>query len=211
MRTRSPDFLLNEASRVLSEVRPHVWDGHTLPVPIEEIADSHFGLLVRDVSGIAEKLGIEVHDRERISGALVPEKAEIWIDAGESLQWPRRRRYTIAHELGHWVLHRGPDSVFCRTAAIEPAVTATSMAGATPESWGWDEMPERPGIEWEANVFGGALLLPPNLVRRVWNELGDVAQLAEAFDCSLSAVSGRWQHHYRFFDSPPEPPELPQG
>lgn len=51
-------------------------------------------------------------------------------------------------------------------------------------------------------MFGGALLLPPWLVRRVWDEHPDVEMLAELFDCSLSAVNPRWQKHYWFMDSP---------
>ena len=37
------------AEELLAEVPDWIWDGETLPVPVEDIADSHFGLLVRDV------------------------------------------------------------------------------------------------------------------------------------------------------------------
>jgi hypothetical protein len=52
-----------------------------------------------------------------------------------------------------------------------------------------------------ANVFGGALLLPPWLVRKVWDEHRSVEAIAEAFDCSLSADARRWQQHYGFIGS----------
>ncbi len=202
MHTRSADALLSEAARVLAEVRDYVWDGRSLPVPIEEIADSHFGLLIREIDDIAAKLPEhEPTAGQRISGALIPERAEIWVDATESERWPRRRRYAIAHELGHWVLHRGPAATLCREAAVAPAETVTSAAGASPEGFAWEADPGEPGIEWEANLFGGALLLPPWLVREVWDRHHSVEALAEAFDCSLSAVEGRWQHHYAFIRS----------
>ena len=32
----------------------------------------------------------------------------------------RRKRFTICHELGHWVLHRdGQQALFCRHASVE--------------------------------------------------------------------------------------------
>jgi hypothetical protein len=200
MHTRSPDTLLNEAARVLAEVRERIWDGGSLPVPIEAIAESHFGLLIRDVDGIAAALAEREirapESGEKSSSALIPELAEIWVDAEESHRSPRRRRYAIAHEIGHWELHRGPDPALCREAAVAPAETVTSIEGRGPESFTWTANPGEPGIEWEANVFGGALLLPPWLVREVWDQTHSVEALADAFDCSLAAVEGRWQQHY---------------
>lgn len=199
MHARDPEYLLNEAALYLSEVEEYVWDGRSLPVPIEAIASEHFGLLVREVAEIGIELPeLDPGDGQKISGALIPERAEIWVDATEASRLPRRRRYTIAHELGHWVLHRGPEKALCRAAAVEPAETVTSAQGASPRSWPWKASPGEPQIEWEANVFGGALLLPPHLVRRVWNEQRSVEAIADAFDVSLSAVEGRWQKHYDF-------------
>jgi hypothetical protein len=200
MRTRSRDWLISEAARVLSEVRPHVWDGRSLPVPIDAIAEDHFGLLVREVGDIAERLGTDAPSGEgdRISGALIVEKAEIWVDLQEAAELPRRRRYTIAHELGHWVLHRGPEAALCREPAVRPAETVLTGHPDPRATLDWKPDPREAGIEWEANVFGGALLLPPWLVREVWDRTHSIEQLSEAFDVSLSAVEGRWQRHYAF-------------
>lgn len=206
MRARSSEYLINEATRVLAEVPDHIWDGRSLPVPIEAIAEDHYGLLIREVGDIAMELPREGADgpgeagdvpEGKLSGALIPERAEIWVDATEASRSPRRRRYTIAHELGHWELHRGPDRVLCREAAVDPTETVGSERGSTPQSWTeWKRPDGEPQIEWEANVFGGALLLPPSLVREVWDREGSVEALAEAFDCSPSAIEPRWLQHY---------------
>ena len=200
MPARSSDYLLNEAALVLSEVEDYVWDGSTLPVPIESIAEDHFGLLIREVVDIAAELGApDLPERQLISGALIPETAEIWVDATEASRWPRRRRYTIAHEIGHWVLHRGPEKVHCREAAVDPVDVVTDMHNSSAESWAGAAAGAGPAaVEWEANVFGGALLLPPWLVREAWDEHHSVEAIAEGFDCSLSAVQKRWQMHYSF-------------
>jgi hypothetical protein len=44
------------AERVLEDVPDWIWNGRTLPVPVEDIADSCFGLHVRDVDDGAFRL-----------------------------------------------------------------------------------------------------------------------------------------------------------
>jgi hypothetical protein len=47
---------------------------------------------------------------------------EIWVNAGEARQWPPRRRFTIGHELGYWVMHRdGQQALFCRKTTVDEA------------------------------------------------------------------------------------------
>src|ERR1700756_3898258 len=95
------------AEEFLAQVPSYIWDGTTLPVPIEEIADSHVGLLVRNVEDLRRAPGAPaLADGQLLSGLLLPVEGEIWVSADEARQWPPRRRFTIAHELGHWRLHR---------------------------------------------------------------------------------------------------------
>src|SRR5215210_5649810 len=59
-----------------------------LPVPVEAIAE--------------DLLGLQVGEREdlAVSGMLLPSQRLIWLNANEVTA---RRRFTLAHELGHWV------------------------------------------------------------------------------------------------------------
>src|SRR5207253_11319070 len=109
------------AERELSAVPDWVWDGETLPVPVDEIADSHYGLLVCEGPDLAGRAGLP--GEPRISGLLLPVPREIWLDARESEAAPVRRRFTIGHEVGHWVLHcdRGrthDEPVRCRAESV---------------------------------------------------------------------------------------------
>ena len=109
------------AEEFLAGVPSYVWDGETLPVPIEDIADTHVGLLVRDVEDLGTAPGRpELGHGQALSGLLLPALGEIWVNAEEARQWPPRRRFTIAHELGHWRLHRdaAEHAVFCRSGSI---------------------------------------------------------------------------------------------
>ena len=50
--------LLTMAVEFLAMVPSHVWDHRSLPVPIEDIADSHLSLLVRDVDDVSARLPV---------------------------------------------------------------------------------------------------------------------------------------------------------
>jgi predicted transcriptional regulator len=82
----------------------------------------------------------------------------------------RRRRFTIAHEIGHFLLH--------------PEQAVTERGGATNAT-----MAAR---EREANQFAAELLMPEHLVRQaVLEEGADARRLADRFDVSIQAMGLR--------------------
>jgi hypothetical protein len=136
----------------------------TPATPVEDIADSLCGLHVVEV----EDLGV--------SGMLVPARREILVDAGECRDVPGRRRFTVAHEVGHWFLHAtAPEAtpVYCRTSEVQ-------------------EQAERPSDprEREANRFAAELLMPEPVVRELAAHHG-CATLAEQL--AVSEVAMGWR------------------
>ncbi len=82
----------------------------------------------------------------------------------------RRRRFTIAHEIGHFVL--GHDRVAPQRGG------ETNMAGRR--------------LEREADLFAAELLMPEHLVRRAALEEGaDARRLADRFEVSEQAMGVR--------------------
>jgi hypothetical protein len=165
------------AQQVLARAPEYVWDGERLPVPVEDIVDSVYGLLVRDVEDMTAAPGAPaLAPGQALSGLLLPARGEIWVNADEGRRWPPRRRFTIGHELGHWVMHRpGQQALFCRRTSV-------------------DESPPAPArdIEEEASGFAAALLMPQWLFVRQHAQCGgDVARLGAVFGTSAAATERR--------------------
>jgi hypothetical protein len=172
------------AEQVLAEVPDWIWNGTDLPVPVEAIVDSCFDLLV------CEK---EPHELEAVPGApaltegaslsglFLAGPREIWVNAEEAREWPPRRRFTVAHELGHCVLHEdGQRSLFCRHASVDPRTDAEADAAAQ--------------IEEEANFFAAALLMPGKLMRHHYKATGkSFDAMCKVFGSSRAAM-GRRMH-----------------
>jgi hypothetical protein len=168
-----------QAEQVLARVPGYVWDGEGLPIPIEDIVDSVFGLHVRDVEDLTTAPDApELAPGQFLSGLLLAARGEIWVNADEARQWPPRRRFTIGHELGHWVMHRtGQQTLFCRHTAVDEEVSAE---------------PPAVDIEEEASVFAASLLMPAWLVIREHARVrGDIDELCETFDASRAAMDRR--------------------
>ena len=175
-----------QAQSILDQLPEWVWDGKSLPVPVDLIAE-RFDLMVCEVADLRQVPGCPpLADDEALSGMLVPGRGEIWVNATEAAQWPTRRRFTICHELGHWFLHRslvaaqppsehGEAVVFCRSAHVDS-----------------DEAAAR--IEDEANIFASALMMPAGLMREHYRRTGGShPALCRLFGASQKAM-GRRMH-----------------
>jgi hypothetical protein len=174
---RPIDEIEGEADGVLKKVPEWIWDGEALPVPIEEIADSCFGLLVRDVPDLTAAPGAPaLSGGQSLSGLLLPNLGEIWVNEWEGQQWPGRRRFTIGHEIGHWVMHApAGQGMFCRSQTVQPE----------------DDVPIVPPIEEEAQIFSAALLMPTHLIDVLYGERPDVDGLCSQFGVTKKAMTRR--------------------
>ena len=140
--------------------------GEEIPVPVESIAEDLLGLR------------IEERDLGECSGMLIPSERLIVVNAAEATNGDvptRRHRFTIAHELGHWV---------CHARAAEEAAPAYCRSRDLSQDADRD-------LEREANVFGAELLMPEAAVREAWARLRAPGELAARFEVSLLAALWR--------------------
>lgn len=111
-----------------------------------------------------------------------PHEMTIWVDATEAARSPQRKRFTIAHELGHYRLHvPGESSVFAdRTADIVELPRNGSAS---------TKLPALKQREAEADRFARELLMPELLVTEQARATGfNLPALAERFDVSVPAM-----------------------
>jgi hypothetical protein len=151
-----------------------------LPVPVESILEHHLGLTLA-FERLSERLG-----REDVLGATFVEAREVSID--ESLDpemYPEaegRYRFTVAHEIGHWVLHA-------------PALKADGLSHACRGERRSDKEP----IEWQADFFAACLLMPAALVLAQWDDVSRTTRgpsqlhvMAQRFSVSEQAMRIRF-------------------
>lgn len=147
--------------------------GVEIPVPVESIAE--------------DLLGLRIEERVlEYSGMLLPAERTIVLNASESSRNDpplRRHRFTIAHEIGHWVCH----CLEGRAETLEPSYCrAVDIANDVDRA-----------VEREANIFASELLMPEPAVRAAWREIvaradGDpAAAVAVQLDVSSSAMGWR--------------------
>lgn len=142
------------------------------PIPIEDIAYA---------SGIRE---VSRKPLEGLEGALVanPEKTEGIILIKEGAR-PQRQRFTLGHELGHYLIPRHGHKMSCSISDLTVREDSCSSAQAR--------------IEREANQFSSEILMPSLLVRQYLGFLSSpsidlIREMADDFDVSFEAFSRRY-------------------
>jgi Zn-dependent peptidase ImmA (M78 family) len=151
----------------------------TPPVPVERIAKT---------------LGAEVRFApfdDELSGMIYIQNG-VPIIGVNSLHHPNRRRFTIAHELGHLELHRDMISASVHVDKNFPALMrdATSSTGT--------EL-----IEIQANEFAAELLMPNTLMDSAFvgrqfdiDDDAPIAEIAKRFRVSKQALEYRIRNQY---------------
>lgn len=166
---------------LLARVPEFIWDGQSLPVPVDSIVDNVLGLRVRLADDMTSAPGCEQLPLMHLSGLLLTDLGEIWVNAEEAERWPGRRRFTIGHEVGHYLLHQDDSPrIFCRSGDIVDAEEENTAP--TPKS----------PVESEADAFAAALLMPEHLILPCYERHGrDVETIREIFGCSHKATTYR--------------------
>ncbi|MBI3916123.1 MAG: ImmA/IrrE family metallo-endopeptidase [Betaproteobacteria bacterium] len=149
-----------------------------------------------DPTRIAEAYGIEVKvedvDDEDISGFLLREsKLRKTIIGANARHHENRQRFTIAHELGHYLLHKG-ESVHLDERKPGFMLQLRDANSSTGESIN----------EREANLFAAELLMPARLLEKdlrgkKFDLLGDdffLRKLAKGYGVSVQALTIRLEN-----------------
>lgn len=134
--------------------------------PVHEFTELQLPLLWEDFHLVVQ----EQHVMGDAHGLTFPEASTIWLreDVYEGVEAGRGRdRFTLAHELGHLLMHG--DTGLARV----PKRTR--------------ELKAYENSEWQANTFAAVLLVPDEVVIR----LGDACEIARVCGVSVEAAGVR--------------------
>lgn len=149
--------------------------------------------LDQNVVELANDLGLKVfaedllpYERGYLENAPSLGSTSGWVVRINKRDKPETQKFTVAHELGHFVLHgarlEGLDM-------FDGRVNRNTEGASDPFSYLEDR--DRT-MEAEANAFAASLLMPKNLFGPAFDRLsGDIGALARLFAVSESAVSRR--------------------
>lgn len=166
---------LTESIKIASTIHRQIGEV-PLPVPVLEIATAAGISEIRDVTTEAFE-GALIADAEKFDGVIL---------VNERSDGPRRR-FTIGHELGHFLnpWHKARDGFRseCRASDMR-SVRSRTLDRATKK-------------EAEANEFSAELLMPKtrfrrDIERRAGADLGHILDLAVAYEVSKEAAARRY-------------------
>lgn len=133
--------------------------GLEIPVPLDDLVEMQLGIRyviedLRDELSIPDVLGAIWFS----TGKIVVDSS---LDPHLNPSMLGRFNFTLAHEIGHWRLHRqhlrdDPTEAMLFEENAKPAFVCRSSA--------------KPREEWQADTFAGCLLMPRASVRDAWRE-----------------------------------------
>lgn len=114
--------------------------------------------------------------------ALIIPLGDRFIAAVNKNQSPNRRRFSLAHELCHYLLHRD-------RSILEERVTIDTPLER-------DEVHSKDVFEAEADVFAGELLVPLSFLKKHLRPGVTIPDIARLFEVSEQVASIAFSNHY---------------
>lgn len=178
-----PQALETIARRTLSEYDIMYLNGSPRAVPIETIIEKTFGLRIeyQYLTNDARELGRMIYgsgittyyNREIMDYALMRvEGGTMLIEAAllEDEKSYGRLRFTLAHELAHYIIHK---QIF----------SGTGVAAAL-----YNNDTDEDATEWQANYLAKAILMPNGQIKRCFYALRPVCKTKSEYVCKMAEI-----------------------
>ncbi len=144
-----------------------------LPIPIEEIVELKIGL---DIFPFPR-----LYKDHKLSGFLSRDRSTIYVDEIQFDQFNEKFRFTLAHELGHYVLHK---SCYENLPFKTPDDYTKWRMAIAPEDISW--------FETHGNWFAGRLLVPTIRLEEICVSI--VAKYQDTFSKFRSIPEDIWSY-----------------
>ena len=133
-----------------------------------------------ELENVLYSRGISIIRRANIGsaeGRILMQGDHAIVTVNASINYEPKKRFVLAHELGHYELHRHSSTLFIdNNLSAESALTANNI------------------LEIEANTFAKEILMPEPVISQAFNEVPSielVSKIANYFQTSLSATALR--------------------
>jgi hypothetical protein len=169
----------NDFWKIADEVRDKYWPEGTLPIDIETIVEFRLNLDIEPKHNLFSEIDMDAYLKRDLSGILVD------YDFYMNEKFANRIRFSFAHELGHFFLHK---DIYSQLALVSVDDWKNFILNV-PEN-------EYRNFEWQANEFVGRLLVPHGELETAMEKVLEIIKdnnLAEFLkkdsDAVLSSVS----------------------
>ena len=154
---------LKELRDITNEFRQKNWPENILPIDVEKIIEHRLGLDIDPKSDI----NTDAYLKGDLTGIVVD--INHYMDKQD--RYSNRLRFSFAHEIGHYVLHRSIYDGF----EIETEEEYLLFLKNIPED-------EYGSFEWQANEFAGSLLVPREKLKSEINKLYETVKQYNKLD-----------------------------
>lgn len=142
---------------IADETRNNYWPESKLPVNTEDIVEFRLRLDIEPVKNLLSTIDVDAYLKRDLSGIVVD------YDCYMNDKFANRMRFSFAHELGHFFLHK---ELYMKFGISSPEHWKDFILNV-PET-------EYRSFEWQANEFAGRLLVPYQELETEMEKVGEI-------------------------------------
>ena len=145
---KAPFIERHQCWNAAESFRLQYWPSGDIPVDVLAIAEFELDLEIRTITGLKEEADVDA--------LLLGDWKTIVVDQEQYLddRFINRLRFSVAHELGHFVLH---EAIFQTIPRDSPDTWIAFMQDMPDSEYGF--------LEYHANEFAGRLLVPLDILK----------------------------------------------
>ncbi|AEB08502.1 ImmA/IrrE family metallo-endopeptidase [Desulfobacca acetoxidans] len=133
---------------IADRARDELWAKEKLPIDMEEIIELKLQLNVEPTHGLLNLIDMDAYLKMDLSGIVVD------YDSYMEARYANRLRFSLAHELGHYILHK---DVYLKLNLTSAEEWKNFIINVPEDEYG--------DFEWQANEFAGRFLVPHNFLK----------------------------------------------
>ncbi len=173
---KAPFITIEDIRKAVEQFRTQYWARDSIPVDIFEIVEFELGIEIRTILNLKEAGDVDA--------LLLVDFKTIVVDQNDFLneRSQNRLRFSVAHEVGHFILHR---DIFSRIEYSSIAELIDFFDKIPDEQYYW--------IEQHAYEFAGRLLVPRE---KLIEKLNDAVALAKKMGFDAWDTSGDSTRQY---------------